>query len=176
MKVIIVGKGRGWDKAPPCGEGVVWGITQLNLKRDVDLVIDMNDYSGGRWGPRESLEAVQSRNRAKHCEVPYIDLASYPYESVVKAFGTDYFSSTVAYAIALAIYMKATEIDLYGVTLEVASEYGDQKPCVDFWIGYAMGRGCKVTVHGEHATLLKTPDGLIYGYGKKQGGLNYGTN
>lgn len=173
MKVIIVGKGRGWDKAPPCGEGYeVWGITQINLRRPVNLVIDMNDYSENRWGPNETLESIQSRNKAAHDGVTYIDLLSYPYAGVMKAFGTDYFTGTVDFAIALAVYLKATEIELYGVTLEIDSEYFYQKPGVEYWCGFARGRGIKVMSFGEHTTLFKTKDGLVYGYGIKQGGGN----
>lgn len=170
MKVIIIGKGRGWDEAPPRGEGYeIWGITQLNLRRPVDLVIDMNDYSGNRWGALETLEATISRNKAMHDEIPYVDLLSYPFREIVEEFGTDYFSSTVAYAVALAVHRGATEIDLYGVTLEVDSEYRDQKPCVEYWLGFARGKGLKVAVYGEHATIFKTPDGKVYGYAINQG-------
>jgi hypothetical protein len=170
MKTIIVGKGRDWELAPPCGKGYeVWGITQLNLRRDVDLVIDMNDYSENRWGAKESLEATLSRNKARHDEIPYIDLLTYPFKEIVEEFGTDYFSSTVAYAIALAIHRGAAEIEMYGVTLEVESEYREQKACVEFWAGFANGRGLKVTAYGEHTTLFKTPDGKVYGYSTNQG-------
>ncbi len=173
MKVVIVGKGRGWDEAPPCGKGYeIWGVTQLNLRREVDLVIDMNDYSENRWGPAETLEATQSRNKAVHENVSYVDLMTYPYRKIVKKFGSDYFSSTVAFAVALAIHRGAAEIEMYGVTLEVPSEYAYQKPCVEYWCGYARGKGIKVTSLGEHTTLFKTKDGLIYGYGLKQGGGN----
>ncbi len=169
MKVVIVGKGRGWDKAPPCGNGYeVWGITQLNLRRSVDLVIDMNDYSENRWGPEETFEATRSRNKATHGGIPYFDLRTYPLKEIVKKFGSDYFSGTVDFAIALAIYRGATEIELYGVTLEDKSEYAYQKPGVEYWCGYARGKGIKVTSFGDHTTLFKTKDGMIYGFGFKQ--------
>lgn len=170
MKVVLIGKGRGWDGAPACGNGQeIWGITQLNLRRDVDLVIDMNDYTGNRWGAKESFEAAQSRNKAHHKEIPYVDLRTYPYDDISKDFDTDYFTSTIAYAIALAIFNGATEIDLYGVTMEVESEYHYQKPCVDFWCGVAKGRGIKVVSHGEHTTIMKSHDGKVYGYNIPQG-------
>lgn len=173
MKVVIVGKGRGWELSPECGgDYEIWGLTQLNLKRDVDLVIDMNDYSENRWGPKETLEAIQSRNHASRYGVPYVDLLTYPYKKIVKKFGSDYFSSTIAFAIALAIFRGAEEIEMYGVTLEVPSEYAYQKPGVEYWCGYARGRGIKVTSFGEHTTLFKTQDGKVYGYGMKQGGGN----
>ncbi len=177
MKIVIVGKGRGWEDSPLQGNGCeIWGITQLILMRDVDLVIDMNDYSKNRWGATENLHAIISRNKAKHENVPYIDLLNYPLKEIIHDFKTDYFTSTVAFAVALAIYRGATEIDLYGVTMEVESEYHYQKPCVDFWCGYAKGRGIKVTSHGEHTTIMKSHDGKVYGYDTLQGGYLNGNN
>jgi hypothetical protein len=95
-------------------------------------------------------------------------LGSYPIDEVIRYFGTDYFTNTVDYAIALAIYRKFTGIGLYGVNMSNATEYAYQKPGVEFWIGQAMGRGIKVTVHGNLSTILKTRDGLLYGYGIPQ--------
>jgi len=48
------------------------------------------------------------------------------------------------------------------------SEYAYQKAGVEFWIGQAMGRGIKVINHSPISTILKTRDGLLYGYGTKQ--------
>ena len=162
----IIGKGSGWETAPAHSES--WGITQLILRRPVDLVIDMNVYEDNRWGNADRLGAIQSRELAHINQVPYIDLVSYPIDEVIRYFGTDYFTNTVDYAIALAIYRKFTGIGLYGVNMSNATEYAYQKPGVEFWIGQAMGRGIKVTVHGNLSTILKTRDGLLYGYGIPQ--------
>lgn len=166
MKVNIIGRGTGWEDAPR--NELSWGITLINLKRDVDLVIDMNVYEDGRWGEIERLGAIQSREKAKLNNVPYIDLKTYPIDTIIKIFKTDYFSNTVDYALALAIYKGFTEIGLYGINMLSGSEYAYQKPGVEFWIGQAMGRGITVTNHSPISTILKTRDGLLYGYGTKQ--------
>jgi len=166
MKVNIIGRGTGWEDAPR--NELSWGITLINLKRDVDLVIDMNVYEDGRWGEIERLGAIQSREKAKLNNVPYIDLKTYPIDTIIKIFKTDYFSNTVDYALALAIYKGFTEIGLYGINMLSGSEYAYQKAGVEFWIGQAMGRGIKVINHSPISTILKTRDGLLYGYGTKQ--------
>lgn len=165
MKIIIVGKGIGWDNAPPLSlDYQVLGITQCNLRREFDRVIDMNDYSDNRWGEEETEGYLASKELTKAKSVPYIDLEHYPLEKVIEFFGTDYFSNTVDYAIALAIYEGYTEIDLYGINMAVGSEYEFEKPGVDFWCGVAIGKGVKVTVHGNRSMIMKTKDGLLYGY------------
>jgi hypothetical protein len=163
-KVSIIGKGLGWENAPvtECD----WGITQLNLRRPVTRVIDMNDYS--LWGEREAADAKLSRLLAEKGNIPYVDLGSYPLKEIMDEFDTDYFSSTVDYVLALAIYEGFKEIHLYGCSMILGSEYSYQKPGMDFWCGMAKGRGVKVVVHGKEATAMRTQDQLMYGYGFPQ--------
>jgi len=165
--INIIGKGKTWVDAPHDGES--WGITQLILRRPVSLVIDMNVYDDGRWGEQERLNAMAARAISKAGNIPYICLENYPLREIVECFKTDYFSSTVDYAIALALYRGYEEIDLYGVTLS-AVDYSTLKCGCDFWCGYAKGLGVKITVHGE-STVMKTIDGLVYGYDIPQGSL-----
>lgn len=138
------------------------------LRRPVDLVIDMNVYEDNRWGEKERREADQARQKAYESGIPYIELANYPLKEIIECFDTDYFTNTVDYALALSIYRGFTQIDLYGVNMAWGSEYFYQKPGVEYWVGRAQGQGIKVNVHGERSTILKTKDGLLYGYGIKQ--------
>lgn len=68
--------------------------------------------------------------------------------------GADYWTSSIAYMIALAIRDGFTTIDLYGIDLVVGEEYAYQKPCAEFWMGIAHGRGINVGVH-KNSALLK---------------------
>ena len=167
MKINIIGKGDGWESAPLENS---WGATQLILRRPVSMVVDMNDYSNNRWGVEESLEAEASKSEAKRLGIPYIGLHNYPLQEVIEFFGDDYFSNTIDYMIALAIYKGATEIDIYGVNM-LGDQYLFEKPGVEYWRGQAMGRGIKVTVHGKQSLVGKTPDGLLYGYDVPQPSL-----
>jgi hypothetical protein len=164
MKVILIGKGYGCANAPK--EGETWGICQSTKRPFVKRIIDMNDYS--LWGDFEAKMDRLSRKMASENNIPYYDLTNYPIKEIIEFFGVDYFSNTVDYALALAIYDGATEIDLYGVNMELGSEYEFEKPGVEFWIGLAMGRGIKVAVFGDRSTILKTKDKKLYGYGTWQ--------
>ena len=169
LKVNIIGKSPQWHEAPDVSDKFdTWGITQLMLRRSVDLVIDMNVYDDMRWGSDELLENLLVKRKCKSRDIPYIGLDDYPIDEIVEFFGVDYFSNTVDYAIALAIYMEYKEIDIYGIDMIHGSEYQDQKPGVDFWCGVAIGKGIKVKVHGAFSSIMKTKDGLLYGYDIKQ--------
>jgi hypothetical protein len=175
--LTIIGKGSGWENAPAVSrEADCWGITQLILRRPVDLVIDMNVYDDGRWGEQARRDAENARLKAKQLNVPYIDLATYPLDEIIAHFKTDYFGSTVDYALALAIYRGYEVMNLYGVNLANPGEYAYQKPSAEFWLGMAMGRGIKVTIHGDHSSLMKTRDRKLYGYDTKQKGLINGNS
>jgi len=129
----------------------------------------MNDYR--LWGETERLEAERARALAVERGVEYVDLSNYPLDAVIVSLGVDYFTSTVDYAIALAIYEGYGAITLYGVNMISGSEYAYQKPGVDFWCGYAVGSGIALTVHGRISSVMKTRDGLLYGYGTEQPSL-----
>lgn len=70
-----------------------------------------------------------------------------------------YFTTTVAYAIAYAIYAGYKRIELYGVEMETNTEYGHQRPCVAYWCGVAYGKGIEVDFHSPQ--FYVSP---LYGY------------
>lgn len=84
-------------------------------------------------------------------EVP--NAQRYPFESVARTT-TDYFNSSIAYAMAMAIHDGAEEIGIYGVDMKGDDEYGYQKPNLEYLIGLARGLGVKVHVP-DQSPLLK---------------------
>lgn len=88
----------------------------------------------------------------------------YPLERVLKMTGgRRYFTCTFAYQVALAVAEDFEEIGLWGVDLDLGTprERLVEKPCLEYWLGFAEGCGIKVTLP-RGATLLRR-DGL-YGY------------
>jgi hypothetical protein len=86
----------------------------------------------------------------------------FPIEELVEGFGIDYFTSSVAFELAFALAQPGvSEIGLWGIDLTHGTEWGDQRPCAEYWIGRAVERGIKVTIH-PHSALLKQR--FRYGY------------
>jgi hypothetical protein len=73
----------------------------------------------------------------------------------------DYFTSTVAFALALAIQEGFKEIGLWGIDLVASGEYAYQRPCAEFWIGVAHAKGIVITLPKETALCSQTHR---YGY------------
>lgn len=105
----------------------------------------------------------------------YADVPSsvkYPKEEIIKALLPNIwrdvdgkvdqvknFTSSTAYALALAIYLGKTRIELAGIEMASDTEYVRQRPGVLFWLGVATGRGVDVVLHSP--LLMNDKD---YGY------------
>ena len=96
---------------------------------------------------------------------PNTPCSRYPIEEILSEFKTDYFTSGLDYAIALAIYEGYENIDLWGVCLKEGDEYAYQKPSAMFWLGVALGRGMTFKIRDHWSELFKHPTGKMYGYG-----------
>tara|TARA_R110000744_G_scaffold97508_3_gene188415 strand:- start:3071 stop:3658 length:588 start_codon:yes stop_codon:yes gene_type:complete len=56
----------------------------------------------------------------------------------------DFYNSSPAYMIALAIHEGATTIGLYGIDVLDDSEYAYETPCLEYLLGYAAGKGIEI--------------------------------
>ena len=85
----------------------------------------------------------------------------YPLMEIMSAFPTakQYFTSSVSYALALAVYKGYKIIEVYGVEMETGTEYGHQRTGVAYWVGFAEGQGIYVDYHSPK--FFAAP---LYGY------------
>lgn len=110
----------------------------------------------------------------------------YPFKRVAEKMGTEFFTNTIAYMIAYALYKNTTlarnpagivrleltrplTIRLYGVDMLTTREYLVAKGGVEFWIAYALGLGATVDVpkHPSCAVMVP-PQGVPYGWERKK--------
>lgn len=76
----------------------------------------------------------------------------YPKDEVVKLFG-NYFTSSIAWMIGLAIYEGADEIGIWGVDMIGDCEYAHQRACCEYLLGIARGKGITVTIAPQSPLL-----------------------
>ena len=76
-----------------------------------------------------------------------LDIEVFPFDKAKEIYGSHYLTSSSAYMVAYAIINGATEIAIYGVDMAADDhEYFWQRPCMEAWVGFAKGRGIKVTI------------------------------
>ena len=130
----------------------------------------------GRTNAKDQFEAFKKMScpvylQEKHPEIPMSE--TYPLDKILKKFGkmfqdpdeVKYFTNSISYMIALAIYEGAKKIHVYGVDMAVGTEFHEQRASCEFWLGVAAGMGIEIHVPKE-ADLLKSR--FMYGYDDKK--------
>lgn len=97
-------------------------------------------------------------------KAPHVQV--FPFAQVNAMYGSEYLTSSPAYMMGLACLEGAAEIGIYGVDLSIDDmEYRFQRAAMESWVGFAKGRGIKVTI-AEQSSLGKA----AYVEGRAKGG------
>lgn len=169
MKIGILGTAFTFHQAP-FGDPS-WELWACNLGQPPrwdrwfqlhsDAVIDGND------GHRDWLA---TQDKPVYLQKPRADIPralTYPLPAMAAKYGTWFFTSSIAFMLALALDEmeakpdEAHEIGLWGVDMADETEYGAQKNGVRFFLQLARMRGIKITLPPESEVLVP---GTIYGY------------
>lgn len=86
---------------------------------------------------------------------------AYPIDAMIEKYGRWFFSSSLAYMLALAIEQKPEMIGLWGVDMSATEEYGYQRAGCHFFVNEADRNGIIVTAPPESDILSPLP---LYGF------------
>jgi hypothetical protein len=185
-KVAIIGFAPSRVLAPFADDSFdIWGINDLWFAMngpecrwdrwfDIhnDKVLHNNPRTGEKhWEWLKRVNDMPVYMLKKYDEVPAS--VKFPLEELVEhfsddeGFSGDYFTNSISFMIALAVYEAYSEIHVYGVNMLGSDEYEYQRPCVEYWVGFAKGRGIKCVIPKE-SSLLKADK--RYGYETHTGG------
>lgn len=180
-KVAIVGFANSKDQAPyddPSFE--IWSCNNLHdfIPR-TDRIFQIHKreetekYLHGVPG-RDHMEYLKKFEGTVYTIEKWEDVpgsVAYPLDKMVEEFGIPrsvkgdlkdaYFTNSISFMIALAIHEGFGEIHVYGVDMAVMTEYSEQRPSCEYYLGIAVGRGIKVYIPPE-SDLLKTR--FTYGF------------
>ncbi len=177
-KVAIVGAGDSRKLAP--FDDLSWEIWSCNNlypeipRRDRWFEVHHFYFDGEKYyrkgeeefrgkNVKDYLEDLNKLNCSVYMQKPIEIIKSsipYPIKTILTMF-RNYFTSTPAYMFALAILEDFDEIALYGINMIMDDEYQRQKPCLEYLIGIAEGKGKKIILP-EYSGLLFSPH--LYGY------------
>lgn len=177
-KVCIVGfaensRHLAWYDDPECE---IWGVNQLyrfipRADRWFQIHRDWNDKK--KWADGTDLQSdlvampIPVYMIGDEPDIP--NSVAYPKEWVKEQLDChEYFTSTIAFMLALAIAEGFEEIGIYGIDLIIGREYHFEKACVEFFLGIAHARGIAYHLPSNSALLWQSH---TYGYDQEP---NYG--
>lgn len=167
MKVAVVGMSAScadapWDDASWEKWGLPWHeVYWYQMQRHFemhDMRLLESEHSDR---PADYLERLKECERLYMQEAYFHGATRYPFDEVAKTTG-EYWNSSIAYAMALAIHEGAKEIGVFGVDMSGDDEYGYQKPNMEYLIGLAIGRGIKVHIPEASPLLKFNPVGVRF--------------
>jgi len=155
----------------------IWGLNQLYIAWRPEQELLLKNCT--RWFQihhKHSYEAAVGRDHSHHAwmgerltefgilcymqkKEPDIPMSvPFPKDLVIGEFGS-YFNNSISWMIAMAILEGFEHIHIFGVDMAqtgfgATNEYSHQRPSVEYFIGFARGRGIKVYVP-EKCDLLK---------------------
>lgn len=157
---------------PPTDE--VWTVNAMGGVIKHDLLFAMDDCKVQESRPNSNIRRMMDMLKqhphflTSKAYEDYHGAVEYPLEDVARCIGVPYFNSTVAYALAYAIYQEFKGIRLYGADFTYSHVHKAEKGrgCVEFLLGVAMSRG--IAIHlPPYTTLMDTRESWnvkCYGY------------
>jgi hypothetical protein len=153
----------------------VWCFNERATNRPITAAFQMHEEWGYLSKGEEYLNWLRNLKvpvymREHHDEFP--TSVAYPFEEVFemtshvsqglgKIEKLKFFTSTAAYAFALAVLKGYPRIDVYGIELELKTEYEKQRPGYTFWVGFAAGKGIPLNIYCGDAIFKKPLYGII---------------
>ena len=168
MKVAILGLSPSRDLAPwsePDWE--LWGLAWDNEAVRMHRAFEMHERSLIEDKAIERLNDLPTLY-VQHAMVEVPCGVVYPFDEVANTTGA-YWTSSLGYMLALAIHEGAEEIGIWGV--DMTDGYGYQRPNMEYLIGFARGRGIKVTL-APSSPLCKFTSDPDFDYDGRYGRLN----
>lgn len=173
-EVIILSMGPSWfmcpQEAPENSE--IWSInTMYRSDKKIDKLFIMHDIRRDiLFQDKMFVDAVNDTKLPVYTAGKYPSLNNnieYPVEDVLKEFKTGFFLNAVCWMLPYAIMHKPKKIRLFGCDMRPDTgleHHTNEKGCVEFWCGVAIGRGIDIVVPEESYICKRVLTGNFYGY------------
>jgi hypothetical protein len=182
--IAIVGTGDGWQECPFDRESwvIAKSIMMKTPPKRIDMMFNMDPLDEmASFDKHSRFRAVYTKEefikRINEIGVPFVTSKAhpdvkrsleFPLKEVFRKYGVMYFTNTISFMIAYAMYLGVDSIEFWGVNQAGAMEYLTERKGVEFWLGLAAGTGVRIEIKGN-SPLLHDP--LVYGYRKTEGEL-----
>ncbi len=174
MKVAIVGAAPTSRHLAPVTDPTwqIWTCSPSNRTKisrvdswfELHSIVDLESERWSNWVPEYAayLKALTCPVYMQTVNNVVPNAVAFPKDQVMAEFGPMFFTSSMAFMIALAIMQGATEIGIYGVDCAANGEYEYERPGVQYFVKVARDRGITVTIPPQSDLDAPVP---TYGYG-----------
>lgn len=150
-----------------CYDHEGWHFHRMYFMDHLSVFIRNSDMFVRKMNALADMNATRVIGQEHYPEIPASE--AYPFDDVCRTFGMEdhpYFTSTPAYMIAHAIYDGVDRLIVNNFHCHpLAEDYEDQKSCLDFWLGVALGHGVQVDISKSSHLIRPYPwQGRAYGY------------
>lgn len=137
-------------------------IYSLNRIRPM-IVSEIEHVHFDMHSPRHhSDESILELYRGNEDKIKIFTHDMFPFEDISKMCPVRYFSSSVAYMIAYAVYTGYERIVLLGMDRFYREHNPLQvKAGIEFWLAFAKGRGCRIITAARSYLLRQQDDFLL---------------
>lgn len=157
---------------PEIVTGDVWTINMAGEAIVSDMIFMMDPMWDHPLGQRVYRAAHKTGTPIMTSKAypEYPLLREFPLKAVAEELKGVYFNTTVAYALAYALYNKYTNIGLFGCDFTYPDRHFGEagRGCVEFWIGRATAVGVNVMVASSSQLLDCAQQQPLYGYWKQK--------
>lgn len=156
--LILLAKGHTRRECPFDG-AEVWGVNDVGSfpefkGKKIDRLFTFDPRSDEFIKDMKAVAPITSWR-------DYADV-KYPIDELIEHFGTRYFTNTISFMVALAIYEGFTRIRMYGVDAPYGGIYFMEKSGLEYWIGRAQQAGMEI-IPCKESHILRTHDDQLYG-------------
>ncbi len=160
LKIAIIGTAPTcWDAPYDDESWTIWSLSGcFELRKRYDAWFEIHSNQAIADSPenyRVFLKEAGEKLIISENNPEYPLAKLYPKDDMFKLYPRKYFTSTIAWMLALAISLNPDEIGLWGVDMVgIENEYHRQRPCCEYYVGLAEGKGIKVTIP-KNSALMK---------------------
>lgn len=170
LKVALIGTAPSSRLLAPFGDPTwqIWACSPGNMNQLSRFDTWFELHSNLLWPEHESygrpyIEWLKTVKQPVYMQDAVLvpNATRFPKDELVDQFGDEFFTSSFAWMMALAIRMGASEIALYGIDMASRDEYIRQRPGFYHFKREAMKAGIKVSAPHESDIMQSPP---LYAY------------
>lgn len=168
LKIALVGSAPTSCRLAPYQDPSwqIWGCSPglYGVAQRIDLWFELHRFEPGQtwFSPEYCMWMAKARFKVmmaeKRAEIPPSE--EIPAQELVAKYGPYFFTSSLAWMMAMAMEMGATKIGLWGVDMAADEEYGDQRSGLHYFAMLARAKGIEVGTPPESDLFRPRP---LYG-------------